>query len=188
MTRAPFPSLLLVLSWKWYLFGACLLGLDLWDRLRDRRKAQFASDDGGLNVRRTALRATRLGTVFVLFAFLISPPTQWIFVAGAFLAMATLAWLLDYSQAAQHDAQLRGPTGTPPTRKAKWWKFGCMFLAALSVLGFAVAVAKLGAHAQFLFLLVWGGGAGFLVGFGLRLWLSIRRKVKSSQTEAGSNA
>jgi hypothetical protein len=174
MTRAPFLSLLPVLSWKWYLFGAFLWGLYLWDR----RRAQFASDDGGLNVRRTALRATRLGAVFALFAFLISPPTQWIFVAGAFLAMAALAWLLDYS----------GPTGTPSTRKAKWWKFVWMFFAALSVLGFAVAVAKLGTHAQLLFLLVWDGGAGFLVGFGFRLWLSIGRKVKRSQTEAGSNS
>jgi len=174
MTRAPFLSLLLVFSWKWYLFGAFLWGLYLWDR----RRAKFASDDGGLNVRGTAIRATRLGTVFVLFAFLISPPTQWIFLAGAFLAMAALACLLDYS----------GPTGTPPTRKAKSWKSGWMFFAALSFLGFAVAAAKLGTHAQLLFLLVWGGGAGFLVGFGLRLWLSIRRKVKSSQTETGSNS
>jgi hypothetical protein len=185
MIRVPFVSMLLVLSWKWYLFGACLWGLYLWDRLRDRRRAQSASDNAGLNVRRTSLRASRLGTVLVLFAFFISPPTQWILVAGAFLAMAALAWALDYGQSAQYDAQLRGPTGTPsPTRKAKSWKFGWMFFAALNILGFAVAVAKLGTHVQFLFLLVWGGGAGFLVGFGMCLWLSVRRKEKSGPATA----
>jgi len=120
-----------------------------------------------------------------LFAFFISPPTQWIFVAGAFLAMAALAWVLGYGQAAQHDAQLRGPTGTPPpTREAKWWKFGWMLFAALSVLGFVVVAAKLGTHAQFLFSLVWGGGAGFLVGLGICLWFSVRRKEKSGPATA----
>jgi hypothetical protein len=162
-----------------------LWGLYLWDRLRDRRRAQFASDDCELNARRTSLRASRLGTVFVLFAFIISPPTQWIFVAGAFLAMAALAWVVGYGQTAQHDAQLRGPTGTTsPTQEAKWWKFDWMLFAALSVLGFVVVAAKLGTHAQFLFLLAWGGGAGFLVGFGTCLWLSVRRKEKSGPATA----
>jgi len=110
----------------------------------------------------------------------MSLPAQWIFLAGAFMATAALGWLVGNSQAVQLDAQLREPAGiTPPTGEARWWRFGWILLAVLTVLGFAVVATKLGTYAQFLLLVGWGAGAGFLVGFGMCLWLRVRRKEKS---------
>jgi hypothetical protein len=173
MAHVPSLAILLILSWKWYLFGACLWGLYLWDH----RTVQFASDAGELNVRRTSLGISRLGAVLVLFAFLISPPTQWIFVVGAFVATAALGLILGYSQAAQLGAQLREHTSSPPSfREARWSKFGWMLFTALTALTFVAVAARLGARAQFFLLVSWGGGAGFLVGFGMCLWLWLRHR------------
>ncbi len=181
MAHVPSHAVLLVLSWKWYLFGACLWGLYLWERLRDRRTVQSANHAGEFKVRRTSLGASRFGVVLVLFAFLISPPSQWIFVAGAFMVTAALGVILGNSQAAQLNAQLRKPTGSPQLfSEARWREFGWILFAVLIALTLVAVAARLGARAQLFLLMSWSSGAGFLVGFGMCLLLCVRRREQRS--------
>ena len=151
-----------VLSWKWYLFGAFLWAHYFWHR----RKQQVTRGASEIDVRHTGRKGYQLGLILGLFAFIVSAPTQWIFVASGFVAGGLLGWAMTYYLTRKQRVQ-RLPKQTPSivARQFSWFVFAASLTLAV------VAITKLGNSALMAVLILWAAGAGYLVGFGLYLSL-----------------
>lgn len=147
-----------VLSWKWYLFGAFLWAHYFWHR----RKRQVTAGVSVIDVRHTGRNACQLGITLGAFAFILSAPTQWIYVASGFVAGGLIGWALTVyltgKQRVQHSPKR---TASMVVRQISWFVF-----AATSTLAIA-AIAKLGNSALIAVLILWAAGAGYLVALGL---------------------
>lgn len=102
-------------------------------------------------------------------------------MVSAFVATAALGLLFGYGQAGQLDAKLRESANTSwPFLEGRWRRFGWTLFAVITTLVFVAVAARLGVRVQLFLSAVWGGGAGFLVGLGMSLWLWLRRKAQRS--------
>jgi hypothetical protein len=159
---------LLPLSWKWLFFGACLLGLFLWNR----QGRSLGSKTDQPDIRSALLRICRLGIVLILFAFLVAPRTKWIFVGAPFAMTALIGWVLGYNA-------MKGlQSGRSMTAKVS--KLGPTLLVVLGSLAFGIAAMALPAYGNLVLLGVWGGCAGFLVGLGIHPWFLGRTQFLSN--------
>jgi hypothetical protein len=136
-----------------------LWSLSLWTLPVGRQRRLSESKAGQIDIRSELLRIYRLGIVLTLFAFLIAPRTNWIFVGVPFAMTTLIGWVLGYSA-------LKGPQmGRSVTTKVP--SLGHTLFVVLGGLALAIAAMALPGYGNHVLLAVWGGCAGFLVGLGI---------------------
>jgi hypothetical protein len=165
-----------VLSWKWYLFGLTLLGLNLWYLRVDRQKG----DVHKLNVSITSLRACRFGLVLGFFSLFLSAPSQWVFVAAGFLVGAILGLALGINAKRELDRKLPGPV---EIRYTGWRQsLPAIFSVFVGIVALVILLERL-PYVQGLLLSIWSGGAAFLIALNLLVWLHTKRHMSATKAQ-----